>query len=88
LNITKIGYYFSKTVPGGVSWPLGPTGKLFLVRGKKNVAPPWSRESLIRITTKFGSEFIIVEATMKKQNKNTSLHYFEPGLISNDTKIK
>jgi hypothetical protein len=26
---------FSKIVPGGVSWPLGPTGKQSLARGKK-----------------------------------------------------
>jgi hypothetical protein len=30
-----------KIIPGRVSWPLGPTDKLFMARGKKNVAPPW-----------------------------------------------
>jgi hypothetical protein len=33
--MTKTGYEFSKILPGGVSWSLGPTGKLFLARGKK-----------------------------------------------------
>lgn len=36
LNITKVGYCFSKIVPGEVSWSLGQRGKLFLARGKKN----------------------------------------------------
>jgi hypothetical protein len=31
----KIGYQFSKTVPGTVSWPLDTTGKTFFSRGKK-----------------------------------------------------
>jgi hypothetical protein len=30
-------------VPGGVSWFLRPTGKVFLARGKKKVGPPWCR---------------------------------------------
>jgi hypothetical protein len=44
LKITKTGFYFKKTVPGGVSWPsLGPTGKLFLARGKKKFGKPCSK---------------------------------------------
>jgi hypothetical protein len=33
LKITKIGYYFSKILPGGVSWTLCPIGKIFFGPG-------------------------------------------------------
>jgi hypothetical protein len=38
LKITKIGYYLKKIVPGEVSWPLGPPGKLFLAGGRTVVS--------------------------------------------------
>jgi hypothetical protein len=40
IKITKIGYYFSKIVARGVSWPLGPTGKTSLVLCKEKVGQP------------------------------------------------
>jgi hypothetical protein len=38
--MTKIGYLFSKIVPG--VWSLGRTGKSSLAQGKRRVGPPWS----------------------------------------------
>jgi hypothetical protein len=40
LMIKKLAINFSKIVPGEVSWPLGPAGKLFLDQEKKKVGPP------------------------------------------------
>jgi hypothetical protein len=37
-----------------VSWPLGPTGKQFLARGKEKVGPPWIRPII------FGDDFIVL----------------------------
>jgi hypothetical protein len=37
----KLGYYFYKTVSGGISWPLVPTGKLLLAAGMKRFEPPY-----------------------------------------------
>jgi hypothetical protein len=44
-------YHISKIVPGGISWPVGPTGKLFLPREKKEVGPLWmsKEKSVIEI---------------------------------------
>jgi hypothetical protein len=42
----KTGHQFKKIVPGVVSWPLDPTGKIFLTRRKKNVGPPSSKAKL------------------------------------------
>jgi hypothetical protein len=36
LKITEIDNLYSKIVLGGAAWIWGPTGKLFLARGKKN----------------------------------------------------
>jgi hypothetical protein len=43
LDIIKIGYYFTKRVPGGVSWALQTTRKLLLAIGKIEVEPSCSK---------------------------------------------
>jgi hypothetical protein len=40
LKIKKFGYWFSKIVPGGVSWPQGPTEEPILTQRKKKIGPP------------------------------------------------
>jgi hypothetical protein len=40
LKIKKIGCKFSKPVPGGVSWPLGPTGIIIFGLREIKVGPP------------------------------------------------
>jgi hypothetical protein len=40
MKIKKIGDWFTQIVPGWVSWPIVPTRKAFLARGKTNVVPP------------------------------------------------
>jgi hypothetical protein len=38
----KTGCLVWKTVPRGLSWAVGATGKLFLTWGKRKVEPPWT----------------------------------------------
>jgi hypothetical protein len=52
---------FSKMVTGGVSWSLGPTGKLFLVPGKEKLNHPNLRYSLF--DTHDVSEFALLPSS-------------------------
>jgi hypothetical protein len=74
IKIMKIGYWFSKIIPGGNSCLLAPTGEIFLARDWKNAEHPALQINRPNETTVYPSprhfevddfQLLLLKSTMK-----------------------